>query len=154
MTEARKATVDDCAELIRLRKLMHASMNSPGLNAPEWQRAAAVMLRENLAAPDARLTAFVVDAETGLAACAAGVIQQKLPGPGNPDGLAGYVFNVSTDPSYRRRGYSRACMELLLAWFNHRGVSRIELRTSQEGEPLYASLGFVRTSDPSMVLRS
>lgn len=60
--------------------------------------------------------------------------------------------SVATDPDMRRRGYSRACMEALLAWFRERGVPRIDLRASCDGEPLYTSLGFVRTPDPAMRL--
>jgi hypothetical protein len=44
-------------------------------------------------------------------------------------------------------------MQALLDWFAGNGISAIELRASAEGEPLYASLGFVRTSDPSMRFR-
>lgn len=43
-------------------------------------------------------------------------------------------------------------MEALLDWFRERGVRRVDLRASEEGEPLYASLGFVRTPDPAMRL--
>jgi GNAT superfamily N-acetyltransferase len=87
-----------------------------------------------------------------LAACAVGVIEQRLGGPANPSGLVGYVFSVATDPAHRRRGYSRACMQGLLAWFDDRRVSTVDLRASVEGEPLYRSLGFVRTVEPAMRL--
>jgi ribosomal protein S18 acetylase RimI-like enzyme len=63
------------------------------------------------------------------------------------------VFNVATDPDQRRRGYSRACMEQLMGWFERRGVTKVDLKASPEGEPLYASLGFARTADPAMRLR-
>ncbi|MFE6134437.1 GNAT family N-acetyltransferase, partial [Streptomyces sp. NPDC056437] len=63
-----------------------------------------------------------------------------------------YVFSVATDRDMRRRGHSRACMEALLAWFEKRGVRKIDLRASSEGEPLYTSLGFARTPDPAMRL--
>ncbi|MFG1950950.1 GNAT family N-acetyltransferase [Micromonospora sp. NPDC048830] len=57
-----------------------------------------------------------------------------------------------TEAGYRRRGYSRACLEALLGWFAARGVRKIDLRASAEGEPLYRSLGFVATSGPTMRL--
>jgi GNAT superfamily N-acetyltransferase len=151
--QVRRATGSDIEELIRLRKLMHESMKSPGLDSPGWKRAATDMLREELAARRPTLAAFVIDGgDGGLAACATGIIHRRVPSPTNPGGRVGYVFNVSTDPGYRRRGYSRACMESLLGWFRKRQVPRIDLRASADGEPLYASLGFVRTGDPSMVL--
>ena len=41
-------------------------------------------------------------------------------------------------------------MEALLDWFRERGVRKVDLTASADGEPLYASLGFVRTPDPAM----
>lgn len=117
-----------------------------------WQPAAVATLRARLADPDGDLTAFVVDRPGGLAACAVGTVEYRLGGPGNPQGVSGYVFSVATDPDMRRRGHSRACMEALLAWFESRGVRKIDLRASSEGEPLYTSLGFARTPDPAMRL--
>ena len=72
-----------------------------------------------------------------------GQVDQRLPGPSDPTGLRGYVYNVATDPAYRRRGLSRACMTALLEWFARSGAEVVDLRASPEGEPLYASLGFV-----------
>lgn len=154
MSLARPALPEDAEELVRLRKVMQDSM----LGAPHpdisWQPAAVATLRRKLAEPDGDLTAFVVDRPDGggLAASAVGTIEYRLGGPGNPSGTTGYVFSVATDESMRRRGYSRACMEGLLGWFRERGVHKVDLRASAEGEPLYASLGFVRTPDPAMRL--
>ncbi len=44
-------------------------------------------------------------------------------------------------------------MEALLGWFRDQGVRVADLKASPEGEPLYTSLGFARTSDPAMRLR-
>ncbi|WP_046502789.1 GNAT family N-acetyltransferase [Streptomyces odonnellii] len=154
MSQARRAVPADAEELVRLRKVMLDSVRRPNPDTG-WQASTAETLRKRLADPDPTLIAFVVDAPDrpgGLAACATGTIEYRLGGPGNPTGAIGYVFNVATDPGLRRRGYSRACMEGLLGWYRERGVRKIDLHASREGEPLYASLGFVRTPDPSMRL--
>ncbi|MGW7362730.1 GNAT family N-acetyltransferase [Streptomyces sp. NPDC054841] len=152
MSLARPAAPGDAEELVRLRTVMHDSLSVTPNPDTSWQPAAVETLRKRLADPDGTLTAFVVDRPGGLAACAVGTIEYRLGGPGNPTGATGYVFSVATDPGHRRRGYSRACMEGLLGWFEERGVSRVDLRASPEGEPLYASLGFARTPDPAMRL--
>ena len=148
----RRGTPDDADELMRLRVVMFSGM--PGAIAPEpgpWLQTGADVLRRQLADPADRLAAFAVDRpEGGLAACVVGAIDERLPGPGRPNPFKGYVYNVATDPAYRRRGYSRACMQALLAWYADRGVRQVDLRASPDGEPLYASLGFVRTEDPAM----
>ncbi|GAA4922046.1 ribosomal protein S18 acetylase RimI-like enzyme [Stackebrandtia albiflava] len=154
MTQVRAASPDDAGEIVRLRALMHHSMGSDGIAEQEWRDAAARMLRRELAEPEPRIMVFVVDAgDAALAACATGTIQQRLPAPGNPSGLVGYVSNVCTDVPYRRRGHARACMLALMDWFAGRGVDRLDLRASAEAEPMYTALGFTRTTDPSMRMR-
>ncbi|MFP1627313.1 GNAT family N-acetyltransferase [Streptomyces sp. 5K101] len=149
---ARPAVPADAEELVRLRKVMQDSCHGPHPDV-SWQPAAVATLRERLADPSGSLAAYVVDRPGGgLAACAVGTIEYRLGGPGNPQGTTGYVFSVATDEDMRRRGLSRACMEGLLGWFRDRDVRRIDLRASSDGEPLYASLGFVRTPDPAMRL--
>jgi ribosomal protein S18 acetylase RimI-like enzyme len=56
--------------------------------------------------------------------------------------LFGFIFNICTDPDRRRRGYARACTEALLAWFDDRGATRLDLHASATGQELYRSLGF------------
>ncbi|MFF5172036.1 GNAT family N-acetyltransferase [Micromonospora sp. NPDC000089] len=155
MIQVRRATPRDAAEIVRLRGVMLASMDGAEPPPGPWQQAAREVLHERLAEPADLMAAFVVDAPGRpgeLAACVVGTIERRLGGPANPNGLTGYVFNVVTDPQHRRRGHSRACMSALLAWYRQREVSKIDLRASTEGEPLYRSLGFRPTSGPTMRL--
>lgn len=149
---ARPATAADAEELVRLRAVLLTSMR-PDSWDDDWREPARQSLRDRLGSPT--LAAFVVDRPggPGLAACAVGTIEHRLGGPGDPGGRAGYVFSVATDPDQRRRGYSRACVTALLDWFAGHGIRKVDLRASAEAEPLYRSLGFVRTHDPAMRLR-
>lgn len=56
--------------------------------------------------------------------------------------VAAYIFGVYTDPAHRRRGLARRLMDTIIAWGRASGVDRLELRSSPEGRPLYASLDF------------
>ncbi|MFD0329118.1 GNAT family N-acetyltransferase [Streptacidiphilus monticola] len=104
------------------------------------------MLRKELGeGGTGRFGVFVVDDADRpgrLAACAVGTLEQRLPAPGHPDGLFGFIFNICTDEAHRRRGYARACTEALLDWFDERGATRLDLHASVEGQQLYRSLGF------------
>lgn len=156
MSGARRATAADAGELVRLRAVLLGSMAGHDPDDDGWREAVARTLRERLDEPDPTMAAFVVEAPDRpgrLAACATGTVERRLGGPGDPDGLIGYLFNVATHPGYRRRGYSRACVTALLDWYRERGVGVVDLRAAREAEPLYASLGFLRTSDPAMRLR-
>ncbi|MBV2152214.1 GNAT family N-acetyltransferase [Kitasatospora sp. SUK 42] len=149
MNDVRPAVPADAPELVRLRNLMFEAMPAmTALAGPgPWQSTAERVLRERLAVPAEELTmpSFVVDDPQHpgrLAACAVGTLEQRLPSPGNPDGLFGFVFNICTDPGHRRRGHARACTAALLDWFDTRRVGRIDLHASSGGEALYRSLGF------------
>lgn len=150
----RRAVPADADELVRLRSIMLRTLSTRDWN-DDWREPARAALTRRLGAPEPTLAAFVADRPdgTGLAACAVGIIEERLGNPHNPAGLVGYVFNVCTEPDMRRRSYSRACMEALLAWFRDCGAQAADLRASPHGEPLYTSLGFVHTSDPAMRLR-
>jgi GNAT superfamily N-acetyltransferase len=143
----RPAAVQDVAELVRLRAVMLPAVDGEAPEPGPWQDTTEQRLR--LGFVDGNMAAFVVakpDRPHELAACVIGLIEHRLGSPANPHGLFGYVMNVATDPAYRRRGYSRACMEALLAWFEGRGVAAVDLHASRYGEPLYRSLGFAPPS--------
>ena len=59
----------------------------------------------------------------------------------------GQITNVATLPSYRRRGFSRAVLEELVARAKAKGISSIFLEARVSNVPalsLYESLGFCR----------
>jgi GNAT superfamily N-acetyltransferase len=64
------------------------------------------------------------------------------PGARNPAGGEAYILNVFTRPDVRRRGIARSLMELVVREARDRGAGRIWLRASDEGRPLYESMGF------------
>jgi ribosomal protein S18 acetylase RimI-like enzyme len=148
MISVRAAGPDDAPELVRLRQLMFDAMQQGAADpdrSTEWQATAEAILRESLSSDEHNFGIFVVDDEEHpgrLAACAIGTLERRLPAPAHPDGLFGFVFNICTDLDRRRRGYARACIEALLAWFDERGATRLDLHASQDGQDLYRSLGF------------
>ena len=78
-----------------------------------------------------------------MVSCAAGVCDRHAPGPGNPGGVQGLVFNMSTDPPCVAAAAARACLDALLAWFRDATEARvINLNATGDGIALYRSLGF------------
>ncbi|MGW4561335.1 GNAT family N-acetyltransferase [Streptomyces sp. NPDC004561] len=156
MSLARRALPEDAEEVLRLRQVMIDSLWSAGAGGPtDWHAESLPTLRERLAGPDGGFAAFVVDHPDRpgtLAALVAGTMEYRIGKAGNPHGRVGHVFSVATDPDARRRGYARACMEELLAWFREEGAGHVLLNASPQAEPLYAALGFTRDPDPSMRL--
>lgn len=156
MTLVRRAGVADAEEVLRLRQVMIDSMEGAAPST-DWQALSLPTLKGRLAEPDGDFAAFVVDhpgRPGALASLAAGTIEYRIGRAEKPHGRVGHVFSVATDPDARRRGYARACVEALLDWFRRRDVPQVDLSASAEAEPLYASLGFVRKTTPSMRLTS
>jgi GNAT superfamily N-acetyltransferase len=54
----------------------------------------------------------------------------------------GWIGMVLTDPGYRRRGYARTLFEHLLRTADARGIASLKLDATDQGQPLYESLGF------------
>ncbi|MDT0451087.1 GNAT family N-acetyltransferase [Streptomyces hesseae] len=157
MIVARMARPEDAAEIVRLRRVMFAAMSGHDSPGP-WEAAAEEIARRQLAETGRPgLVGFVVDGEPAvdgagpedaprLAACAVGRIEERLPAPGHPTGLFGFVFNVCTDVRYRGRGLARATTEALLDWFAGQGVTRVDLHATDDSERLYRDLGFAEHS--------
>ncbi|MGW5860790.1 GNAT family N-acetyltransferase [Streptomyces sp. NPDC055239] len=160
-TDIRQAAQADVAELVRLRALLFETLggeyfnpSSGGSGEPgdsSWRDALAVVLKGQLDTEGMRI--LVVDGGEGLAACAIGSVEQRLPGPHLRNGRVGLVIGVVTDPAHRRRGHSRSLIRGLLDWFREREVARVDLYASTEGEPLYRDLGFVDHPDPALYRR-
>lgn len=54
-----------------------------------------------------------------------------------------WIGMVLTRPEYRRQGLARRLMEDVIAIAEHRGIHTLKLDATDEGRPLYESLGFV-----------
>jgi ribosomal protein S18 acetylase RimI-like enzyme len=151
MSLVRIATGEDVEELVRLRGVLFSELALGGGTAEDWAERCAAVLAEWLPRDDMRIV--VIDAPDGLASCGVGVVDQRLPAPYNPGGRVGHIFGVVTDPAYRNRGYGRAVMADLLRWFDGRGLVRVDLNASPDGQGLYRSLGFGAHPDPLLSRR-
>ncbi|THV29993.1 GNAT family N-acetyltransferase [Glycomyces paridis] len=155
MTTARHADLGDIDEIIRLREIMLAPWFD--MSDRSWKAETAAILHRRLDEPKPTMAVTVVEAPDGsgaLAACATGVIGERLPSPVNPSGRCGWIFNVVTDDPWRRRGYSRACTTALIDWFGDQSVTVLELLASEQGAPLYENLGFTVSEEPAMRLNT
>lgn len=135
---ARLATTDDIGEIVRLRRVLFDSLHETERG---WQQQCAAVLEKALS--EGWMVVAVVDApDGGLAAAGSAEVQQRLPGPMNPTGQLGYIGTMATDPRWRRRGFARAILSVLVDELRNRSVDRIELHATPAAEPLYRSAGF------------
>ncbi len=139
----RDATPDDAAALVRIREVMLATF----VEAPTdtWQADAAEELRRQLEA--GTMIGALVEIDGVVASGGLARVWRQLPGPGD-DGSRAWIFSVATEEPLRRRGYARAVVTHLVERLDSLGTARIDLTASDDGEPLYLSLGFSRAESP------
>ena len=84
----------------------------------------------------------------GEAVAGAGLwIMEWPPVPSDHSSRRGYIANVYTHPSHRRRGLARRLMKDALACCRKHGIKTVVLHASDQGMPLYETLGFERTKE-------
>jgi len=99
-----------------------------------------------------RLFAFIAEQEQEALSFGA-MILKTIPGDLNQTSyIEGDILNMYTVPSARRRGISGLILERLIAEARKRGVSKISLHTSADGEKLYRKFGFSEPVFPVLEL--
>ena len=138
MGTLRRATVEDAADLARLRGLMHLAMGDA--LSEEWERLCVEAFARRLQTEAFR--AYVVEDEGRLVCSGAGWLDEHLPSPYLLSGVRGHIASMSTDPDFRRKGYARDVFTALMEWFHSLGIARVDLRATEDGRPLYEAFGF------------
>jgi len=80
------------------------------------------------------------------------LLKESVPTPVTPLSVRGYLFNVYTEPSHRRRGLAARLTDAALELARDLGIEIVELHASLEAEGLYQRMGFVPTSEMRLVM--
>ncbi len=149
----RASTLADAETIIRHRRSMFLDM---GYRDVVWLDAMSAAflpwLRRKMEAGE-YLGWLAVALDRSIAAGAGLWLQDWMPAGVTADSRRGYILNVYTEPQYRRRGLARRLMQLMLDHCRARGLAMAALNASDEGRPLYQSLGFKPTNDMRLDLR-
>lgn len=149
-----RANLGDIAQLVKLR-IGYLTDDFGELDAQQEQdlwRELPAYFELHL---DFDLMAFVArDDETGeIVCCAWLLLVTKPPSPRFPHGKTGTLFNVYTVPEHRRRGLARQVMLYLLDAAAELNLDVVELHATEDGYPLYRSLGFTDDSTTHKPMR-
>lgn len=81
------------------------------------------------------------------------MVLKKIPGDFNQSMyLEGDILNMYTVPFARRKGISALILQELLNEARNRGISKVSLHTSKDGEKLYRKFGFSEPAYPVLEL--
>lgn len=83
-----------------------------------------------------------------------GMIIKRIPGDFNQSAyIEGEILNMYTIPEARRQGVASIILKQLLRIAREKGMSKVALHTSKDGERLYRSFGFANPEYPFLELR-
>jgi len=123
------ATADDIEALADLRVEQGWQRSETLLRAIQaWERGRVFLLREAALSPES-------EAARGRTPIAATSVIAAT--------RVGVIGNVVVRADYRRRGLAKLLMRTTLDWLRAQGVRAVLLDATEDGRPLYASLGFV-----------
>ncbi len=111
------------------------------------QKADADLLRANRRyyernVPKESHVAIVASCDGEECGCGAVCLTEELPSPDNPSGLCAYIMNIYVRERFRNQGVAHHVVSRLIEEAKRRGCGKIYLETTDEGRPVYASLGF------------
>lgn len=74
--------------------------------------------------------------------CGGVCFSDELPSPDNPTGRCAYLMNIYVREKYRSHGAGHEIVKHLIEKARERNCGKIYLETTDDGRPVYASLGF------------
>lgn len=152
----RVATLADIVTLGHHRAEMFRDMGQlTEHNERELTRASESFFREVVASGEYIAWLAVTTAAPERVVAGAGLwLRPMLPRPtptGIIKGREALIANVYTEPDWRRRGVARLLMRHVLEYTREHNVPRVLLHASDDGRPLYETLGFEPTNEMKLV---
>jgi GNAT superfamily N-acetyltransferase len=148
----REGTVADAETIVRHRRKMFFDM---GKQDPVVLDEMAKSFRPWLAEKTSKgeyLSWFAIGEDGSVAAGAGLWLMNWPPGLFTSEPWRGNILNVYTERTHRRRGLARRLVTAATEWCGANGIPIVVLHASDEGRPLYESLGFQPTNELRLFL--
>jgi GNAT superfamily N-acetyltransferase len=151
--DIRPAVLTEASVIVTHRRRMFEDMGYTNrARLAEQSAAFAVWLRERL--ENGRYRGWFAAAPGGAIAAGAGLwLIDWPPGPMGAAPFRGYILNVYTEPAFRRRGLARRLVQTIVEWCYGQGITAISLHASDQGRPVYETLGFEPTNEMRLFIK-
>jgi ribosomal protein S18 acetylase RimI-like enzyme len=137
-----KASTEHIENIIELRMLLLKELGELVSDKEEEILAAETRGYLQKALANEEFISYLAVADGRMAAASGMVIFRRPPYPGNLKGMEAYILNMYTLPEFRGLGFGKRLLEECLDECRKKGVKRVWLHASQEGELLYRKAGF------------
>ncbi|HUJ96046.1 MAG TPA: GNAT family N-acetyltransferase [Terriglobales bacterium] len=149
----REARTGDVSALLRHRRGMYEAMGYTEAAALEEMALTSENFLERALA-DGTLRAWLAQSG-GRVVAGAGILISPWPShPYDQQCRRATILNMYVEPEFRRRGIARRLMQIMIEWCRKEGFVNVQLHASDQGRPLYESLGFRPTNEMQLKLRS
>ena len=143
----RRATVADVPTITAHRRRMFEDMGRGTPSQLDAMDAKFTPWVSNKIACGEYLAWFFVNERDEVVAGAGLILLDQTPSPFDLSEKRGYILNVYVDRDYRRRSLARRLMLTILDYCREQDIRVTELHASDQGRPLYESLGFKPTNE-------
>jgi GNAT superfamily N-acetyltransferase len=152
MFTIRTATTADIECIIHHRREMFRAMGF--LDQPALERMAATCRAYfSLALAEGSYRGWMAVSADGSIVGGGGIVVMVWPSnPRDPQTRRAMILNMYVEPEFRRRGIARALMQTMIDWCRVERFSTVELHASDDGRPLYESMGFRPTNEMRLAL--
>lgn len=139
MIEYRRADISDLDALVeqRIRFFRDAK---PDMDAESLREPNRIYYAETI--PTGECVYWLALYEDNVVGGGGFSLRRYAPGYLLQDGVSAYVFNIYTDPEYRKQGIAKEIMLRLMDEARKRGIKRLDLHATEAGRPIYEKLGF------------
>ena len=144
MIKIRTATKNDIEDLMNVRLEMLRIVNN--LSDSETFDTTLIEQSRNYFLNGNQTTVIAVD-ENKIVGCATISYINIMPTYSHPTGNRAHLMNVYTNKNYRRQGIAKQMVSLLIEEAKSKGATEISLDATEDGRPLYKSLGFTENKE-------
>ena len=148
----RPATLSDIATILHHRRSMYEDMGKRDERALSMMaEASEPYFREALS--DGTYRGFLAENNEGRVIAGGGIVISPWPAqPSELHARRAMILNMYTEKDYRRRGIAKRLMLTMLEYLRKEGFPKVSLHASDEGRPLYESLGFEISNEMTLKL--
>jgi GNAT superfamily N-acetyltransferase len=148
----RPTRQDELPIVLYHRRQMFIEMGDNDVRAlDEMERASQTIFGDALR--DGTYRGWFAEADGNVVAGGGVLLVRFQPSPREPRATRPFIINVYTERAFRRRGLARRIMQEMVAWCRSQGYAGVSLHATDEGRPLYASMGFLPTNEMRLRLR-
>ncbi|MEJ9227471.1 GNAT family N-acetyltransferase [Priestia aryabhattai] len=137
-----RASVSDIKEIIKLRVSLLKEVNEIQTEEEEAQITHATKNYLETEISNQNFVSYIAKNDEEVVSVSGVSFFKRPPYLENLQGVEAYILNMYTLPSHRNQGLARQLLEKCIEECKKRGVKRIWLHASKDGEPLYKSMGF------------